>query len=165
VSPDSPKPGDIGREGPAGPPGIYLRETIVVRFPRAETVEEWVERMNRGEKPHCGCGCGTQLMILPRHRSMGLPRYVHGHHSNPLRCGLDKLREQGYKLVGEVATQLGVSGTTLRRMEAEGIIPKAKRIAYARGKDARAYTYAQVRAMVRSKIRERWRHEHPGRWH
>jgi hypothetical protein len=104
-------------------------------------------------------------MILPRHRSMGLPRYVHGHHSDPLWCGLGKLREQGYKLVGEVATQLGVSATTLRRMEAEGAIPKAKRIAYARGKDARAYTDSQIRAMVRSKVRERWRREHPGRWH
>jgi len=49
-------------------------------------------------------------------------------------------------------------------MEAEGAIPKAKRITYARGKEARVYTDSQVQAIVRSKPRERWLAKHPGRW-
>ena len=95
---------------------------------------------------------------------MGLPRYLHGHHPNPLRRGFEELREQGYKLVGEVAAELGVSPTTLRRMEEEGVIPEAKRVRYARGKTVRAYTDSQAKAMVRSKVRERWTAKHPGRW-
>ena len=45
---------------------------------------------------------------------------------DPLRRGFEALREQGYKLVGDVAAELGVSATTLRRMEEEGVIPEAK---------------------------------------
>ena len=127
-------------------------------------VEQWAVRMNGTDKPRCGCGCGTELVILSRHRSMGLPRYIHGHHENRLRCGLQDLRNRGYLLVSEVAKQLGVSATTLRRMEAEGVIPKGKRIAYARGNEARVYTRAQVKMMESSKVRERWRRAHPGRW-
>jgi len=159
-----PKPGYTGHGEPEGAPGIYHREIISVQFPRAETVGEWAERMNRTAKPRCGCGCGTELVILPRHRSMGLPRYVHGHHETRLRCGLQGLRDRGYKLVSEVAKQLGVSATTLRRMEGEGVIPKAKRVGYARASEARVYTSAQVKEMVHSKIGERWRRAHPGRW-
>jgi len=47
-------------------------------------------------------------------------------------------------------------------MESEGAIPKARRVGYARGKEARVYTAAQVKAMA--KARERWRKAHPGRW-
>jgi excisionase family DNA binding protein len=95
---------------------------------------------------------------------MGLPKHLHGHHPNPLRRGFDALRKKGYRLVGEVAKLLGVSENTVRRMEAEGVIPKAKRIVYARGSEARVYTEAQVDAIARSKVRERWRRAHPGRW-
>jgi predicted DNA-binding transcriptional regulator AlpA len=150
--------------GVVGPAGFYHEEIVAVRFPRAETVEAWAERMNRSDRHLCQCGCGAALVILPRHRSMGLPRYVHGHHSNPLRSGFDALRKKGYKLVGDVAKLLGVSENTIRRMEEEGAIPKAGRITYARGKEARVYTNSQVKAMARSKVRERWRRAHPGRW-
>jgi len=102
-------------------------------------------------------------VILPRHRSMGLPQYLHGHHPNPLRRGFDALREQGYKLVGEVAAELGVSPTTLRRMEAAGVIPEAKRVRYARGKTVRAYTAEELELIAGSKPRERWAARHPGR--
>jgi predicted DNA-binding transcriptional regulator AlpA len=159
-----PVSGDIGRGDTDGSPGVYHEEIVEVRFPRAETVEAWAERMNRSGRHLCQCGCGAELVILPRHRSMGLPRYVHGHHSNPLRRGFDAVRRKGYKLVGDVAKLLGVSENTVRRMEAEGTIPKARRITYARGKEARVYTDSQVKAIVRSKVRERWRRAHPGRW-
>lgn len=100
--------------------------------------------------------------MLPRHRSMGVPRYVHGHHPNPLRRSFENLRRRGYRLVSDVAKTLGVSATTLRRMEAEGVIPQAKRVSYARRKEARVYTAAQLKKMA--KARDRWRKAHPGRW-
>lgn len=41
----------------------------------------------------------------------GEAEYLHGHHPNPLRCGFEALREQGYKLVGDVAAELGDAAT------------------------------------------------------
>ena len=78
--------------------------------------------MNRLGRHLCQCGCGDALVILPRHRPMGLPGYLHGHHRNLLRRGFDALRQEGYQLVGDVAKLLGVSENTVRRMEAEGVI-------------------------------------------
>src|SRR3954471_24335306 len=109
-----PEPGYIGRLSGEGPAGVYHQEMVEVRFPRAETVGAWAERMNRSGRHLCQCGCGAKLEILPRHRSMGLPRFVHGHHSNPLRRSFDALRKEGYKLVGDVAKLLGVSENTIR---------------------------------------------------
>jgi excisionase family DNA binding protein len=126
---------------------------VAVHAPRAETVEAWAERMNRSGKYRCRCGCGTELVILPRHRSMGLPRYVHGHHPNPLRRGFDALRRKGYKLVGEVAKLLGVSPTTLRRMEHEGVIPKVKRVEFVRGRSVRVYGAKDVERLAKSRLR------------
>jgi len=147
-----------------GPAGIYHQEMVEVRFPRAETVEVWAERMNRSGRYLCQCGCGTALVILPRHRSMGLPRYLHGHHPNPLRRGFDALRKNGYRLVGEVAKLLGISENTVRRMEAEGVLPKARRVELARGKSVRAFTAKEVQRIAKSRTREQWRARHPGRW-
>lgn len=160
----APKPVDTGRTRFAKVPGFEHTEILAFEGARAELVSEWADRMNATPdiRPRCACGCGEALVVLPRHRSMGLPRYVHGHHPNPLRRAFAKLRQRGYRLVSDVAKAIGVSATTLRRMEAAGMIPKAKRVTYARGKDARAYTAAQVNAMA--KARERWRKAHPGRW-
>ena len=93
-----------------------------------------------------------------------MPQYLHGHHPNSLRGGFDDLRGQDYKLVGEVATELGVSATTLRRMEAEGIIPVAQRIRVTSGKLVRVYTAEELERIASSKPRERWLAKHPGRW-
>jgi len=87
---------------------------------------------------------------------MGLPRYLHGHHPNPFRRGFGELREQGYKLVGDVATELGVSVTTLRRMEEAGVIPEAKRVTYARQDSPRVHG--------RGAQADRELAKHPGRW-
>ena len=100
--------------------------------------------------------------MLPVHRTKGMPKYLHGHHPNPLRRGFDALREQGYKLVGEVAAELGVSATTLRRMEEEGVIPKAKRVAFGSGRSMRVYKTEEVKRIVNSKSRERWLEKHLG---
>lgn len=37
-------------------------------------------------------------------------------------------------------------------------------MAYARAKEARAYTEEQIRRLVGSQAHERWRSTHPGRW-
>lgn len=95
---------------------------------------------------------------------------MHGHHSNPLRRGFDALHKKGYKLVGDVAKLvgdvaklLGVSESTVRRMEAEGVIPKARRVELARGKSVRTFTANEVERIARSRARERRRARHTGR--
>ena len=100
--------------------------------------------------------------MIPVHRTKGMPKYIHGHHPNPLRRGFEALREQGYKLIGEVAAELGVSATTLRRMEEEGVIPRARRLELARGRSVRAYTAEEFELIANSKPRERWLAKHPG---
>jgi hypothetical protein len=125
-------------------------EVLVFEGPRAEHRGEWADRMNRqNEAPPCACGCGQRVKARAKHRTVGLPRYVHGHHPNPLRRAFEDLRRRGYSFVSDVAKLLGVSATTLRRMEAQGLIPKARRVGYARGKEARVYTAAQLNAMAR----------------
>ena len=157
---DYPKPGDIGREGADEATGVYHEEIIAVRAPRAETREAWALRV---AAPACACGCGTKIEVRPVHRTKGMPKYVHGHHSNLLRRVFDELREQGYKLVGEVAAELGVSAMTLRRMEAEGIIPETKRVKLGRGRSMRVYKAEELKRIANSKPRERWLAKHPGR--
>ena len=66
--------------------------------------------------------------------------------------------------MGEVAAQLGVSATTLRRMEAEGVLLRARRFDVARGRSVRVYSAKDVERIARSRLRERWRTKHPGRW-
>jgi len=156
-----PKPGDIGPQETDGASGVYYEEILTVRAPRAETREVWALRV---KAPTCACGCGGKIEVIPAHRTKGVPKYIHGHHPNPLRRGFDALRKQGYKLVGEVAAELEVSPTTLRRMEEEGVIPEAKRVMYARGKTVRAFTAEDLELIASSKPRERWSAKHPGRW-
>jgi len=101
--------------------------------------------------------------VIPAHRTKGMPKYIQGHHPNPLRRGFDALREQGYMLVGDVAAELGVSATTLRRMEAEGVIPEAKRVTYAGGKTVRVYTAEELELIASTNPHVRWLAKHPGR--
>lgn len=41
-----------------GPAGVYHQEMVEVRFPRAETVEAWAERMNRSGRHRASAGAG-----------------------------------------------------------------------------------------------------------
>jgi len=102
--------------------------------------------------------------VLPVHRTKGVPRYAHGHNPTPLRREFDRIHEGGYHLVPEVAARLGVSPTTLRRMEAEGIIPEARRVKVTSGKLVRAYTAEELNRIASSNPHERWLAKHPGRW-
>jgi hypothetical protein len=83
---------------------------------------------------------------------------------NPVRRGFDALCKKGCKLVGDVAKLLGASENRVRRMEVEGVIPKARRVELARSKSVRAFTAKEVERIARSRARERWRAQHPGRW-
>jgi hypothetical protein len=158
-------PVDTGPDGDVVPGGLRHEEVVKIQAARAEPVGEWAARMNAaGQMPACACGCGGLITALARHRSMGLPRYLHGHHPNPLRRAYAELRRRGHLLVSDVAKALGVSATTLRRMEEEGVIPRARRLEPLRGKSYRVYTAAEVRKMVKGRVAERWRAKHPGRW-
>jgi len=156
-----PKPVDIGPRSADGASGVYYEEILAVRAPRAETREDGARRVHA---PTCACGCGFKIEVLPVHRTKGMPQYLRGHHPNSLRGGFDELRGRGYKLVGEVAAELGVSATTLRRMEAEGVIPEARRVKVMSGKLVRVYRAEELERIASSKPRERWLAKHPGRW-
>jgi hypothetical protein len=40
---------------------------------------QWAAEQN-AQGRLCACGCGGKVLVLPRHRSTGAPRFVHGHH-------------------------------------------------------------------------------------
>lgn len=156
-------PGYIGHAASDMEGGVSHTEVVPVEGSRAELREAWAARMCK-EAPMCACGCGGRVTIGPRHRSRGVPRYIHGHHPNPLRRMFERLRQEGYRLVSEVASALGVSATTLRRMEAEGVVPKALRVSPIQGKSFRVYTAEQVRSLQRQRVVKAWAAKHPGRW-
>ena len=94
----------------------------------------------QAEAPLCACGCGQPVRLKARHRTEGPPRYVHGHHPNPIRRAYERLRREGYRLVTEVCQELGISPTTLRRLEAAGVLPKVQRIELLKGRSVRVFT-------------------------
>jgi len=59
---------------------------IGIQVPRAETGSRWTYRL-QPMAPLCACGCGEQIQLKPQHRcpTKGIPRYIRGHHPNPLR--------------------------------------------------------------------------------
>ncbi len=71
---------------------------------------------------------------------MGLPKYLHGHHPNPIRRVYARLRKRGYVLLGEACKRLGISETTFRRLEAASIIPRVRRVEAWSGRSVRVLT-------------------------
>lgn len=122
-------------------------EVLEIRAPRAETRESWVERVE-GEAPLCACGCGERIAVKPSHRSKGLPKYAHGHHSNPIRRVHAKLRAQGFVLLGEACKRLGISETSFRRLEAAKQIPKAHRVEAWSKRSVRVLTEREIAALA-----------------
>ena len=122
---------------------VQVAATIEIQEPRAERRSEWATRA-QPTAPPCACGCGRLVELLPQHRSKGVPRYIHGHHPNPIRRAYERLRSRGYRLIADVCSDLGVSQTTLRRLEAEGVLPKARRLTVLKGRSVRVFTDAQV---------------------
>jgi len=79
--------------------------------------------------PVCACGCGEQIQLKPQHRcpTEGMPRYIHGHHPNPLRRFCAVVRAQGLLLTRDVCRKLRISETQYHRLEAAGVFPQPRR--------------------------------------
>jgi hypothetical protein len=121
-----PEPGVIGLADLFGDDMPDVLEIIDVRQPRAETGSQWAARLQR-DAPCCACGCGDRIRLRAHHRTHGIPKYIQGHHSTPLRKAYQEFRNKGYVFLGELCRELGISTSAYRRMEAAGKMPKAPR--------------------------------------
>lgn len=84
-------------------------------LPEQDTAERWAARENeKGEHP-CGCACGGQIAILPKHRTVGIPRFIHGHHRMAMTAFVEDLNAKGFFTISQAARALGMGETTLRR--------------------------------------------------
>src|SRR5689334_17300866 len=112
-----PDTGHIGRAAAKQPDPLEHTVILEIHEPRAETRSGWARRV-REEAPAllCACGCGRSVVVKGPHRSSGLPRFIHGHHSNPIRRAYAQLRAKGFLLLGEACSQLGISEKVYRRL-------------------------------------------------
>jgi hypothetical protein len=132
---------------------VQLQKILEIHEPRAERRSRWAARA-QPKAPLCACGCGQPVLLKARHRTEGPPRYVHGHHPNPIRRAYEKLRRAGYRLIADACRELAVSPTTLRRLEADGTLPRAKRIELLPGRTVRVFRDPDVK-LVQIKLAER----------
>jgi hypothetical protein len=79
--------------------------------------------------PRCACGCGEQIQLKPQHRcaTKGIPRYIQGHHPNPVRRFYAAVHAQGLLLTGDVCRTLQISEKQYHRLEAAGVFPQPRR--------------------------------------
>ncbi len=116
------KPGDVTGESENSPVEIPIAIERQFRKP-VLTSEEWAETEN--EKGHlCGCGCGKKVKVLTQHRAItvGIPKFIQGHHKMSMTEFVAQLNSEGYLTVGQAAKELGVSENTMRRAESKGWI-------------------------------------------
>lgn len=141
--PVPPKPG-------ASDPRVRFRHRIRLT-PKAVSVAAWIEAENA--KGHvCACGCGNPIRILPQHHSQGIPKYLQAHHPMAMTQETRRPREAGLLTLGIVTKELGVSATTLRRLEGklfEAVPRQGKR-------QMRVFTPEQVE-VLREALREKTR--------
>ncbi len=126
-----------------------MTEILEVREPRAETAEQWAAR-GRTEAPLCGCGCGTLVELKARHRAptKGVPRYVPGHHPNPLRQMYLQIEERTLLTTAQVCRRLGISESSYHRFEAAGVFPAPSRWGKWPRPEMRVFTAATARALA-----------------
>ena len=69
------------------------------------------------------------IKVLPQHRAatVGIPRYIQGHHKMNMTHFVEQLNSEGHLTVSQAAKELGVSENTLRRAEGHGWITPAWR--------------------------------------
>ena len=133
--------------GPADPFEHVV--TLEIQEPRAESESGWASRVNATTgAQNCACGCGGSIQAKDHHRASGLPKYLHGHHSNPIRRAYAELRTQGYVLLGEACKRLGISEGRYRRLEAAGTLPLVERVDV-HGRSTRVMTGADIRRATR----------------
>jgi hypothetical protein len=125
-TPGKPLREDIGPGNAASPPRPKLMGIIGLRASRAETGSQWTYRL-QPIAPICACGCGEHIRLRSHHRSHGIPKYIQGHHSTPLRKAYERFRKEGYMFLGEVCRELGISVLAYKRLEWSGKVPKPQR--------------------------------------
>jgi hypothetical protein len=123
-----PLPGYIGPRKTKLPSVLKPVGMIGIQVPRAETGSRWTHRL-QAMAPLCACGCGGQIQLKPQHRcpTKGIPRYIQGHHPNPLRRFYAVVRAQGLLLTRDVCRKLRISETQYHRLEAAGVFPQPRR--------------------------------------
>jgi hypothetical protein len=144
---------DIGPDGIASPPRPKLMGIIGLRASRAETGSQWTYRL-QPTVPLCACGCGEQIRLRTHHRTHGIPKYIQGHHSTPLRRAYERFRKEGYMFLGEVCRELGISVMAYKRLEWAGTVPKAQRRKGIGGTMVRVFRnrdLAQLKAVLESR--------------
>jgi|HubBroStandDraft_5_1064220.scaffolds.fasta_scaffold158986_3 predicted DNA-binding transcriptional regulator AlpA len=152
----SPEPGDTCPSSACVRHTIEVTETLEVRESRAETASRWAARV-RTEAPSCGCGCGTRVEVKPQHRAPtnGVPRYLPGHHPNPLRRMYTYIEEEGLLTTGEVCERLGISESSYHRFEASGVFPPSRRWGKWPRPAMRVFSSAAARALASALARHR----------
>lgn len=94
---------------------------------RAPTSDEWAA--DEQGKHLCGCGCGQLIVVTPLHmaESKGIPTFILGHHRMNMTAFVEGVNAEGFLTVAQAASSLGVSETTLRRIEERGLIQPERR--------------------------------------
>jgi hypothetical protein len=118
---------------------------------KAVPIAAWIEAENA--KGHtCACGCGKPIRVLRQHHWEGIPRYLRAHHPMAMTQETCRLREAGLLTLAVVTKDLGISATTLRRLEGKLFEPVARQ-----GKrQMRVFTSEQVE-VLRKALRENTR--------
>jgi hypothetical protein len=96
-------------------PRLTLEHEIILP-PKRPTTPEWIKQQN-SSPARCACGCEGAISVRPRHRFKGLPRFLPGHHDSAMARDVRALRSKALMTLTEVAAMLGISATTLRRLE------------------------------------------------
>lgn len=153
VYPGYPLLEDIGPGGIASHPKPKLMGIIGLRASRAETGSQWTYRL-QPTAPLCACGCGEQIRLRSHHRTHGIPKFIQGHHSTPLRRAYQQARKEGSIYLGEVCRELGISASAYGRLEKSDTVPKVPRRKGIGGVMARVFTerdLARLKAFVVSR--------------
>jgi DNA-binding transcriptional MerR regulator len=71
---------------------------------------------------------------------------MHGHHTMPMTTVVERYNQQGFYTISQVARQIGVGATTLRRYEGK-LFPKTEKLGRNR---ARLFTKQQIEVIRRN---------------
>ena len=127
-------------------PRIPITLVASVGKPRM-TREEWASLET--EKGHiCACGCGGMITVRPGMRAptVGIPKFIQGHHKMSMTKFVEALNDEGFVTVFQAARELGVGETTLRRAEERGWI-KPERRAWGGRQPMRVYRKDELPAL------------------
>ena len=124
IDPVSLRPDGNGKNGVVGE--LQPRTPVVLEATLGDhrlSNEEWAEREN-AVGHLCACGCGGRILVRPdmRAATVGIPKFIHGHHKMNMTAFVETLNADGYLTVSQAAVGLGIGENTLRRAEGKGWI-------------------------------------------